>query len=66
MLFGFTPCIQIKQRAEAAVSSNAIQKGLSIINIGAISRKAMKVVEGAVGLFFVRKQPKIKRREIDK
>ena len=64
--YGFTLYIQNKNKVETALNSIAIQKGLSIINIGVISNNTIKVVAGSLGLLIVRKLPKINSKDMDK
>ena len=59
-------CIQIKKTVEEAVNSMAIQKGLSIMNIGVIKSKAIKVVAGTRALLELIKPPNIKSKEIER
>ena len=64
--YGFTLYIQNKNKVETALNSIAIQKGLSIINIGVISNNTIKVVAGSLGLLIVRKLPKINSKDMVK
>ena len=63
---GLTPCIQTRNTADAAISSKAMKKGLSIINIGVISKNAMNVTAGLSGLFWEITQPNRNSREMDR
>ena len=64
--YGFIQYIQNKNMAEAAHNSIAMKKGLSIMNIGVITKNTMNVVAGIFELFCEIKQAKINSKDIDK